>query len=169
MEMLKIINFGEVDEAAAASYRLREASRAVVFDGDNNVAVFHATKNNYYKLPGGGIEQGEDRQEALKRECQEEIGCDIEVIGELGCIIEYRAEQNLRQVSYCYVARVVGEKGLPHLEAGEIAEGFQTEWLPYGEAKKLLEGSSPTVYEGKFMVARDLAFLEAAASQLPLV
>ena len=83
------------------------------------------------KLPGGGIEAGEDHVTALRRECQEEIGCDVEVIGEIGTITEWRKMLTLTQRSYCYVARVKGAKGTPHLEGGEIEDGFKEVWLSY--------------------------------------
>jgi len=37
------------------------------------------TLPNYWEFPGGKIEQGESKEEALKREIQEELGCVIEV------------------------------------------------------------------------------------------
>ena len=37
------------------------------------------TLPNYWEFPGGKIEEGETKEEALKREIQEELGCVIEV------------------------------------------------------------------------------------------
>lgn len=34
----------------------------------------------YYVIPGGGVDEGEDLQEALKRELREELNIEVEVI-----------------------------------------------------------------------------------------
>ena len=38
------------------------------------VAMVHSIKYNYYKFPGGGIEEGESEENAMIRETQEEAG-----------------------------------------------------------------------------------------------
>jgi ADP-ribose pyrophosphatase YjhB (NUDIX family) len=91
-------------------YKERSASRAVVFDRDRKVALLHATKKHYHKLPGGGIEAGEDIETALRRELSEEIGCSVQNIRELGIIEEYRNKFSLHQLSYCFLADLAGEK-----------------------------------------------------------
>ncbi len=97
----------------------------------------------------------------------EEIGCEITNIRELGIIEEYRNAIPLHQLSYCYTADLVGEKGTPRLEDDEIAEGFVTEWLDLDSAIKTLESEKDTDhYEAKFMQMRDLLFLQEAKRQL---
>lgn len=76
MQILKVIrdtDFGpEIPEAE--EYLERTAARAIVFDSENKIALLNVTKLFYHKLPGGGVEEGEDLQEALKREAREERG-----------------------------------------------------------------------------------------------
>jgi len=43
----------------------RYGSRGVLIDNKLNVAMMYMSKPNLYKLPGGGIEVGETREEAL--------------------------------------------------------------------------------------------------------
>ena len=152
-------------KAEVKNYRVREAGRAVVIDENGMIALLHVAKESYYKLPGGGIEDTEDKMTALQRECQEEIGCDVEVIGEIGIIVEYRKIFNLKQTSHCYLAKVKGEKGEPNFTDDEKENGFEQVWLPYGEALKVLSESKATNIEGNaYIVPRDTAFLEEAGT-----
>ncbi len=142
-------------------YVLRKAARAVVFNGKNEIAFQFVSKYNYYKLPGGGVDQEETILEALKREIREETGCeDIKVIDEIGIIIEYRNKFDILQISYCYLAKTLGKIDSPEYDKEEIEEGLESLWVPMDKAINLLRNSNPDDYQGKFIVKRDLAFLE---------
>lgn len=163
MKLIKLINPENVSEEEVKNYRVREAGRAVVMDNDGMIALLCVAKESYYKLPGGGIEDTEDKMIALRRECQEEIGCGIEVVGEIGAIVEYRKIFGLKQTSYCYLAKVKGGKGKPDFTDNEKEKGFEQVWLPYDEALKALSGSKAVSIEGgAYIVPRDTAFLQEA-------
>lgn len=169
MKELALINPENASEEEVLSYAVREAARAVVVDGDGNIAMLHVSNEGYYKLPGGGLEDSEDQITALKRECQEEIGCDIEVIGEVGSIVEYRKIFNLKQISYCYLARLKGAKGSPHFEKDELEDGFKELWLPYDDALRAISESKTTNFRGSaYMVPRDTLFLMEAGEYLKI-
>ncbi len=91
-----------------------------------------------------------------------EIGCVVKIIKELGSTVEYRKRYNLKQISYCYIAELVGEKGVPDLEQDEIDEGFETVWMSIEDALKKVKESKPTIYEGQYMTARDIILIEQA-------
>ena len=147
-------------------YGERSASRAVVFDQEGKIALLDVSKDGYYKLPGGGIKKGESITEALKRECLEEIGCNIKIKNEIGETLEFRDKYQLKQISYCYIAEVDGKKGEPHFEQKEIDDGFKVVWISLDKAIRLLKESKTVAYNGKFIVSRDLTFLETAKSEL---
>ncbi len=167
MEQLKLINPEQVSEDAVKSYPVRKAARAVVFDDEKNVALLHVSKAGYYKLPGGGLEESENVEIALVRECQEEIGCEVEIIAEIGSIVEYRKMFTLTQISYCYLAKVKGKKGTPHFTDEELENGFKQVWLPYEKAIEVTTQSATSDFEGSaYIVPRDIIFLETAKKYL---
>jgi hypothetical protein len=55
MELLKEISDykASVDES---KIKLREASRAVLFDENDMIPLLYVSKYTYHKLPGGGVE-----------------------------------------------------------------------------------------------------------------
>ena len=167
MKFLKLINPENVSEDEVKKYRVREAGRAVVVDEDKKIALLYVAKENYYKLPGGGIEDGEDKMSALKRECLEEIGCNVEVINEIGVIVQYIKIFNLKQTSYCYLAKVKGQKGMPDFTENEKKKGFKQVWLSYDEAFKALTESKATSIKGSaYIIPRDTTFLKEARKYL---
>ncbi len=149
------------------AYTVRKAARAILIDKDNKIALLNLTKMGNHKLPGGGVEAGEDINLALAREIKEEVGCESKVVGEVGVIEEYRDEFRLHQYSYCYLAEVVGQKGNPEFTNKEISEGFEIIWVnDIDTAIEIMKTGNPTNYEGLFILKRDTLFLEAAKTQI---
>ena len=162
MQLITILNPEHVSEEEIAKFRVRESVRAVVYDKDGNIGILNVLKERYHKLPGGGIESGENNEEALRRECREEIGCDIEIRHEVGQIIEYRKIFQIKQTSFFYLADIVGEKRQPSYTSEEADKGFQVEWLSPEEARQILASDQPLSDEGRlYIVPRDKALLNA--------
>jgi len=166
MKLTKTIQFKDLKPEEIEKFEIRRAARAVVFDQDKKIGILYVSKYNYHKLPGGGIETGEDIITALKRECLEEIGCNIETVSEIGEIIEYRDKWLFNQHSYCYLANLVGAKGSPDFTQKEKDNGFEIKWVSLEEAIKLLENDKPEGYEGGFIQIRDIAFLKGVSEYL---
>jgi 8-oxo-dGTP diphosphatase len=167
MKQLKTIQLNkDLKPQDIKKFRVRNAARAVVFDKDNKIGLLYVAKNNYHKLPGGGIEEGENVMEALTRECLEEIGCNINVYGELGEIKEFRDKLLLEQHSFCYLADVVGDKGEPSFTQKELDGGFEIKWVSLPEAIKLLKNDKPNDYEGRYIQIRDSEFLKEASMSI---
>ncbi len=146
--------------------RERHAARAVVLM-DGKVALLHAKRDDYYKLAGGGVEEGEDFKTALEREILEEVGATIKVTDELGIIVEQRAKDGLLQISHCYIGNQVGDLAEPNYTEKELAEGFEVVWADdINKAIKLVKNAARNTNGSKFMVARDLLFLETARDVL---
>lgn len=152
----------------ASAFRKRGAARAVLLDDSGQVYLLNVSRHGYHKLPGGGIDEGEDIKQALERELMEEVGCKAEIMAELGTVIEYRNydDGGLEQTSYCYLAKQVGEQVASALEEGELAEGmFEVKAKSIDDAIVMLQQDKPDNLEGKFIQKRDITFLQAAKDQ----
>ncbi|SEN14408.1 DUF402 domain-containing protein [Paenibacillus sp. OV219] len=146
----------------------RYAARGVLFDSEWKVAMMHMTKLQLYKLPGGGVEEGEDPQSAFLREILEETGCIAEVIHELGYIEEHKVSNAFLQHSSCYAGKVVQHSTSISLTDEEIALGMQVEWMDIDAAVEIMKAAlQQNVDESdRFMLLRDLTILEETAKWL---
>ncbi len=146
----------------------RTAVRVVLLDADHQVAVVHVHKYGYYKVPGGGVEPNEDLETAAKRETLEESGCHCEIIAELGRTETDIPEWGMHDVSYGFLARVVGDKGSTNFEDYEQERKFAIEWLPslHDAITQIEANTEISDPNAALLQARDLSYLKAAASLL---
>ncbi|CAN7294913.1 NUDIX domain-containing protein [Paenibacillus sp. LjRoot153] len=146
----------------------RFGSRGVLVDNVLNVAMMYMSKKNLYKLPGGGVDDGEDSKDAFLREIQEETGYDAEIIHELGYIEEHKNRNKYMQFSYCYLAKA--NAGFRHtmLTENEMQLGMVVQWMTLDQALAVMQESvlTCTDYSAKFMLFRDKTILEEAVRLL---
>lgn len=147
--------------------RVREGARGIVRREDGKIAVFNKKVKNEYKLPGGGIDEGEDPEVAFRREVLEETGCEISDIEFLGITKELKSLDNFQQISYVFVANVVSQNKELNLTEKEKAEGAEMLWLKPEEALEKVEGckseikasSYENLYHSMFINYRDTEIL----------
>lgn len=147
-----------------SNFNARYAARAVLIDDQKRVALLNAKNRGYYKLPGGGIDDGELVREALEREAIEETGYKIEIIENLGKTVEHRCKWEQDNISYAYLCRAKDFVGANLME-DEIEDGFTLEWFDdIDSAIEALESidTSDMIYQAKFFTARELSILIAA-------
>ena len=162
MKLIKEIfneDLGFVSNKKDRLYNLRRAARVVLTNDQNEIALLNVSNEGYYKLPGGGIEKNETKEEAAIREVEEETGYKIELNSEIGLIIEYSDDTSFMQLSFAYTGKIT-EKVQVSLSENEIEQGIKLEWFTYAEAIRVLKEVRPDSYHGKFIVNRDLTFIE---------
>ena len=69
------------DPNAPEANNLVPAVSAIVPDSDGRILLIRRTDNNYWSIPGGGVEPGESVSQATAREVMEETGIRCEVTG----------------------------------------------------------------------------------------
>lgn len=166
MQLLTTLNYENCTKEEIATFTHRRSARAVLFDHEKKVALLHVGRDGYYKLPGGGIDEGETTIEALKRECLEEAGCQIEVGAEIGLVIEYRRSSHIRQESYVYFATVVGEKGEPEYTDKEREMQCAIVWMTLDKAITQMETQRWLSPDNNAMLFRDGIVLHEARKRL---
>lgn len=113
----------------------------------NEPKLKHA--HNKWEFVGGGIEFGENPEEALKREVKEEAGVEIKIIRLLPKVISHvwNLEQEQEHVLLLhYECKIIGGE----LKAGQSEEVSELKFFPLEEIKKL--DTLPQIYEGCLLI-----------------
>lgn len=150
-----------VQEPTVYSENGKERVKGIILDKENRLAL--VGNSGYRLLPGGGVDDGETLEQAMKREAKEEIGCLITVGKEIGYSDEYRTKRGVHHVIHCFVGKVIGEKGIPETtQQDEI--GLEVGWYYLNDAISLIEQQIKEVaydkYNTQFNLRAHLAFLK---------
>jgi len=95
--------------------------RAVIIESGKILLMKRVkSQDKYWAAPGGAIDPGESREQALIRECQEELGVDVEV-GELFLDIISEKPATKGQPEFFYVCKIL---------SGEVGTGQGPEYQP---------------------------------------
>lgn len=143
--------------------RFRSACRWVVIDENGQIPLLFDSYKKWYKLPGWWMEWDENKIHALRREVEEEAGCEIEDIKEIWKVIEKDADWE--QVSYCFIWKIVN-KGEPHFTDEETERWFQLKWVSLEEALSLIKNEETSTVDAKTKQERELYILKKACEEL---
>ena len=172
MKTLAIFNTENVSDDVLKDFRHRLAVRVVVFDDEKKVALLHAVTQEYYGLPGGGVDKDETLEQGAIRESKEEIGCTVEIVSNLGRIFEYKKNDNLINESTGYVCRVVGEKGTPIFigDENEAEKGSVVVWVSLKTAIDIMKVIPQRLnLYSQYCIERDLSFLKEVDVTLDMI
>jgi ADP-ribose pyrophosphatase YjhB (NUDIX family) len=140
----------------------RRIVRGIVVDYSGAVAVFNKRIENDYSLPGGVIGEGLSPEDAFLSEIKRKIGCEVEIIEDIGIVEEYMVQDEMIQETYVFVGRVL-EKGKIDYKNQEIDEFGKVLWVSPEEGLKLISdykkevnnGEIENLYHNKFSVYKD--------------
>lgn len=126
-----------------ASKKKVDVVGAVIFDGKTNRCLVTMRDKNrpqggLWEFPGGKIDSGETKEEALVREIKEELNCTIKVGSLIEDYTHSYPELTVRLITYlCSI-----EEGTP-----ELSEHESMKWVTAEEMKGLVfaEADVPTV------------------------
>ena len=148
----------------------RDSARSIIIR-NGKVAMIHSQKYDYYKFPGGGIEDGETPIEAMIRETQEEAGLKVipETIKEYGYVhriqkSDYNPSECFVQDNYYYLCGAVDGLVSQALDDYEKQESYQLEYVEPAFAietnRRVREGPNK-----QMMLEREARVLEILLSE----
>ena len=145
----------------------RNIVRAIVVDDKNNFYFVRADRDDDFgkcvviETSGGGVEDGEELEVAIKRELLEELGAEVEIITKIGTVSDYYNLIHRHNINNYYLCRVIslGKTNLTEDEANRFH--LSTLILPYDEAIREYERcmTSPL---GRLIGNREMPILKRA-------
>lgn len=113
----------------------RNSARSIIIR-EGKVAMIHSLQYDYYKFPGGGVENGEDPVDAMIRETREEAGLIVipESVNEYGYVHRIQrsdidATECFVQDNFYYLCEAMNELVPQQLDDYEAQECYQLEYV----------------------------------------
>lgn len=110
--------------------------RAIIIHNDKLLVVRHSKAADYYALPGGHLDQGEDIRECIKREIIEELG----IVPEIGRLlyINNLIKDGAQNIEFFFeIINSVDYLDIDKLGGTHKAELVEIIWLDKDSAKEL--------------------------------
>ena len=124
------------------------ASGPVIIE-EGKLLVNKDNKDDFYKLPGGTVEQGDELYEACIREVKEEVNADIEIIRPLNPMIIYKNPQTQEAM---VIVLIHYEATLKNKEEVKPIEPIkEIKWLDIEEIKQGKHNVAPNI---KFLIEK---------------
>ena len=106
-------------------------------------------KDDFYKIPGGTVEQGDSLQEACIREAKEENNADIEIIKPLNPMIIYKNPQTKEKMTIVLIHFLAKIKNRGQIKP--IPPIREVKWLDIQEIKQGMHNVAPNI---KFLIEK---------------
>ena len=143
----------------------RPSVRGIIIK-DKKVALVYSCKYDYYKFPGGGIENNEDHINTLTREISEETGLSVLVdsISEYGSVLRiqksrFNENEIFEQENFYYLCNVDNLVQCQSLDDYELDEGFELRYVTANEAITINRTHDHSDYDA-MLIEREARVLE---------
>ncbi|MBE5959177.1 MAG: NUDIX domain-containing protein [Lachnospiraceae bacterium] len=144
----------------------RPSARAIILQGDK-IALVYSKKEKYYKFPGGGIHNDEDKVEALIREVREEVGMLVipESIREFGSVLRRQKSDEsentiFEQENYYYFCDVENQLASQELDEYEKEAEFVLRVVDLKVAIQANDEYQSDNFFDEIMIKRELRVLQ---------
>lgn len=145
----------------------RPSARGIIFDDCGRIALVYSQKEKYYKFPGGGIHEEENKKEALIREVREETGLVVipESIEEFGSVLRRQKSNTtpntiFEQENFYYLCKTEKVLTKQNLDDYEAESGFVLRFVYLDEAIDTNSKYSTEDYFNEIMIKRDTKLLQ---------
>lgn len=145
----------------------RQIARAIVLDENGIFYFVRAIRDDDFgkatliETAGGGVEDNEKVDIAIKRELKEELGVDVDIVCKIGIVSDYYNLIHRHNVNNYFLCRIVSF-GNKHMTAEEIEDfHLSTLKMTYNEAVEEYEKCAVTRL-GKLVANRELPILSRA-------
>lgn len=176
MQLIKTAFHPDVSPADIAptskqTIMVRHSTRGIVIKGEV-ILLLYTERYHDYSLPGGGLDEGEDKISGLIREMQEETGAQgVRNVKPFVRYDEYRPWHKegadiMHMISYCYVCDIDEQLGETTLESYETNNGMSPKWMNIHEAISHNESVIANSEKKGLSVERETFLLKAIVQEL---
>ncbi len=145
----------------------RPTARAIVFDAEGFFYFVRAVRDDDFgkatliETAGGGVEVGEDLHTAVKREAQEELGANVEILCKIGVVDDYYNLIHRHNINNYFLCKALsfGDKNLTQAEIESFH--LSTLKLSYEEAMAEYKKCSASKL-GSLIAKREIPILKQA-------
>lgn len=120
------------------SQKIQIRSRALIVYEGKLLVVKHSEELNYYALPGGKMDEGENGEQCMIREIKEELGVEV-VNPELKYVYRWVNREGVENLEFIFkISNGEDFMDLSNNERSHSFEIFELRWMGKGENVNLL-------------------------------